>query len=107
MRAQELRQYQQAESHSQEHSVAQPCSGQESQPAVSFGFGSAISGAFATTLGAAAGAAGAFFLCRKASAPRSRSSQYAFRKKMPERVSRMRLMNKPSTVEIVPVAIVQ
>src|ERR1039458_202846 len=34
--------------------------------------------------------------------PRSRISQYAFSKKIPERVSRIKLMNKPSTVVIIP-----
>src|SRR6202795_2952329 len=61
------------------------------------------------TLGVAAGvvAAATFFLSRKASAPRSRSSQKAFRKKTADRVNRIKLMNKPSTVVTVPVAIVQ
>src|SRR3974377_11125 len=52
-------------------------------------------------------AASGVFLWRNARAPRSRSSQQAFRKKTPESVSRIKLMNRPSTVVMVPVAIVQ
>src|SRR5260370_19406521 len=39
--------------------------------------------------------------------PRSRSSQNALRKKTPERLSMMRLSNRPSTVVIVPETIIQ
>src|SRR5208282_5208021 len=51
--------------------------------------------------------AATFFLSRKARAPRSRSSQKAFKKKTAERLNRIKLMNNPSTVVTVPVTMVQ
>src|ERR1700674_924293 len=57
-------------------------------------------------------AAGSFvgaglFFCRDGSSPRSRSSKRISSKKIPETVSKMRLMNMPSTVVIEPARRIQ
>src|ERR1700730_8913360 len=69
--------------------------------------GPSAAGLYAGLDGGGSLAGTALFFCRKARKPRSRSSQRTFRKKTPESVNRIRLMNMPSTVVIDPATRIQ